>query len=221
MFSTSDLIKKIRNYQNKNPELLKSHHFVFDCPFGKEKNIKPDFIWMGVNPGKDCDDWKTTKGKNDEETRDINFQDIYKRSTNSKTRMTKIKKFLGYEHFNKTTHTELFFWGSRNTDEHFESRYGTKFFDSPHLDFCSKMNFSLMERTKPKAIFFESLDKIKIFKKFFNIKITNSYDVSNRIINEYIISEKYRLLNFDHLSSGPPASLARKEVSDFIRNLLN
>ena len=32
VFSTSDLIKKIRDYQNKNPELLESHHFVFDCP---------------------------------------------------------------------------------------------------------------------------------------------------------------------------------------------
>ncbi len=220
-FTSSDLINKIKDYQNKNSELLKSHHFVFDCPFGKNKKIKPDYIWMGVNPGKDDQDWKITGEKNDEETRDRNFQDIYGRSTNSKTRMTKIKNFLGDKCFEKTTHTELFFWGSKNTDQFFEERYKTKFLNSPHLEFCSQINLSLFERIKPIYIFFESLDKIEIFKKFFNIKLKKSFNVSNRLINEYIVNEKYKLLNFDHLSAGPPASLSRKDVSKFIRDLIN
>ena len=221
VFSTTDLIEQIRDYQNKNSELLRSHHFVFDCPLGSNTQLKPEFIWMGINPGKDEEDWKKTKNKNDEETRDRNFQNLYQRSKNSKTRMTKIKNFLGFETFNKTTHTELFFWGSKDTNKHFESRYGTKLFTSPHLEFCSKMNNLLMDRVKPKVIFFESLDKINILKKFFNINKIKSYNVSSRVVDEYLLNKKYRLINFDHLSAGPPASLSRLEVSEFVRKLIN
>ena len=67
VFSTTDLIEQIINYQNKNSELLRSHYFVFDCPLGSNTQLKPEFIWMGINPGKDEEDWKKTKNKNDEE----------------------------------------------------------------------------------------------------------------------------------------------------------
>ncbi len=57
-FTTSDLIKEIRSYQVKNPILLEQpHHFVFDCPFDANSSDKPKYIWIGLNPGDDTDDW--------------------------------------------------------------------------------------------------------------------------------------------------------------------
>ena len=38
-----------------------------------------------------------THGKNDEESRDRDFREIFSRSRGSKTRQTKVKKFLGEE----------------------------------------------------------------------------------------------------------------------------
>lgn len=116
IFSTNDLIKKIEDYQNINKILKeKSHHFVFDCPLEKSFVTKPEFIWIGVNPGDDAGDWNKTAGKNSQETRAFDFQENVGRSRNSKRRIQNIKTFLGPEIFKKTTHTELFFWGSRDT----------------------------------------------------------------------------------------------------------
>ena len=68
---TSDLIRAIKEYQNRNVELLqKSHHFVFDCPLDFQNSDVTDYIWIGLNPGNDEDDWFKTNGRNDEETRD-------------------------------------------------------------------------------------------------------------------------------------------------------
>ena len=89
---TSDLIREIKEYQSRNVELLKkSHHFVFDCPLDFQNSDETNYIWMGLNPGNDEDDWLKTGGRNDEETRDRDFQEIFGRSRGSKTRKTKIK----------------------------------------------------------------------------------------------------------------------------------
>ena len=219
---TSDLIKEIRDYQIKNPELLKkSHHFVFDCPLNFNTSSESDYIWMGLNPGNDEDDWSKTSGRNEEETRERDFQEIYGRSRGSKTRKTKIKNFLGQKVFNKTTHTELFFWCSKDLQNDFQIRYGTSFQSSPHLYFCINLNRELITRVQPKAVFFESLQNIKILKSAFNLKKLKSYSAGTRRVDEYLIDKKYRLLNFDHLSSGPPASLERTKVSEVVRQLID
>jgi len=70
---------------------------------------KPDYIWMGLNPRNDSPDWERTSNKNDEETRERNFQEIFGRSRSSKARMTKVERFLGTDYFHSTTHTKLFF----------------------------------------------------------------------------------------------------------------
>ena len=68
-FQSSDLIQKIRDYQDTHTELKKSHHFVFDCPLDKAHAGKPDFVWLGLNPGSDETDWqKWPSGPNMEET---------------------------------------------------------------------------------------------------------------------------------------------------------
>ena len=221
VFSTSHLIQEIRDYQTKNSELLeKSHHFVFDCPFKVGEVNKPGYVWMGLNPGSDLGDWEKTHGQNDEESRDRDFQEIFSRSRGSKTRQTKIKKFLGEEIFKATTLTEVFFWCSKNLQDDFKMRYGTGFQSSPHLEFCLKMNRKLFDLINPKAIFFESLPNIDILRNFFFLEKIDFYNVGTRRIDEWMIDGKYRLLNFDHLSSGPPASLERTQVSEMIRRLI-
>lgn len=78
-FSTSDLIAEIRSYQEEHSELLKSHHFAFDCPLDRSNLARPDFIWFGVNPGTDEEDWRQLPS-NTEETRDLDFQTEFGRT---------------------------------------------------------------------------------------------------------------------------------------------
>ena len=115
---------------------------------------KPDYIWMGLNPGNDSPDWERTSNKNDEETRERNFQEIFGRSRSSKERMTKAERFLGTDYFHSTTHTKLFFWCSNGISSDFELRYGTSFGNSPHVNFYCKINKRLIETVEPKAMFF-------------------------------------------------------------------
>ena len=225
MFNSSDLISQIKEYQEKHSVLsLKSHHFVFDCPFDSEAIETPDFIWIGLNPGGDQDDWAKTDGKNDEETRDRNFQEIYGRSSLSKRRMTKVRNFLGNNNFRKTTHTELFFWCSKDTNKDFQNRYNFSFDDNPHMKFCCQMNKILIDRIKPKALFFESRAKIDIIKRYFRLDYITTEVISNSDnvrVDEYSFESKYRLINFDHLSAGPPKSLHMQNVSKYVQSIIN
>ncbi len=222
IFSTSDLITKVREYQEKNTILKeKSHHFVFDCPFNKTINIKPSFIWIGVNPGADKNDWAKTNYKNSEETRDYDFQEECGRSEHSEKRMNKVRKFLGNEFYNITTHTELFFWCSDNTTSDFAKRYGTSFKKNSHLEFCIKLNKKLIDRIKPKAIFFESIPKLSMISDNFKIELKNEYLVGTRKIIVYLLENKYTLINFDHLSALGDAIKYRPKVSELVRKLIS
>ncbi|AUG53369.1 hypothetical protein [Thalassospira marina] len=218
---SSDLIAEIREYQKIHFELLKnSHHFVFDCPMNFDVSADPEYVWMGFHPGDDEDDWEKTQGINDEETRDRDFQEIFGRSKGSKTRKTKIRNFLGQDVYNKTSYTELFFWCASRSPRDFQNRYGTSLIDSPHLKFCLDQNYKLIHKINPKMIFLEGLSKIKFLDIRFSLQMVARHSVEDRVVDEYLVDEKFRLLNFDHLSSGPPASLARAEVGKLVRGLL-
>ena len=220
-FITSDLIQQIRDYQAQNRVLKEqSHHFVFDCPFDANAIEKPKYIWIGLNPGDDTDDWAKTNNKNSEETRDFNFQEKYGRGSRSQKRMDKVKKFLGEEFFSFTTHTELFFWGSKDTSKDFTSRYGTSFNDNPHMQFCCELNRQLIDRIEPKAIFFESISKIDLLRKHFPIQLQHQERVGPRPVDTYLLDGKYKLINFDHLSALGDAIKYRPEVSKLVRSFL-
>ena len=45
----------------------------------------------------------------------------------------------------------------QNRNGNFQNRYNFSFDDNPHMKFCCQMNKILIDRIKPKAIFFESL----------------------------------------------------------------
>tara|TARA_Y100001936_G_C15887501_1_gene566183 strand:- start:169 stop:864 length:696 start_codon:yes stop_codon:yes gene_type:complete len=224
VFSTSDLIQQIRDYQKQHPILLeKSHHFVFDCPLNNDKkNCKPDYLFIGINPGDDTSDWSRTNNENAEETRDSNFQEDFGRSTNSKSRMTKLKNFLGEigeDIFDKTTHTELFFWCSKDKDKDFIGRYGHSYESSPHLEFCIRLNKSLIDRIEPKAIFLESHENMKYLKNYFHLNKLKVHQIGQRKVIEYLLEDKYLLINFDHqrfLSSRPEKGEIIETIGDII-----
>ena len=206
VFSTTDLIEQIRDYQNKNSELLESHHFVFDCPLeceglGGNTKLKPEFIWMGINPGNDEESWEKTN-ENTEETRDRNFQ-LDKRTDHSNKMMKKLKKCLGNVNFTKTTLTEMFFWGSDDIKGGFKNRYGYPFHNNRHMKFCLEINKELFKRINPKFIIGPhyakiTKNRINIIKNYFNLELIKEYrnKINNNVfIERYIMDGKHQYLN--------------------------
>ena len=221
VFSTSDLIAKIRAYQEKHRELLKSHHFVFDCPLDGTNVAKPDFIWFGVNPGKDDEDWHGHPS-NCEESRDFDFQAELGRSTASKNRMAKLRRFLGDDMFRRTTHCELFFWCSKDTGSAFKERYGYTFDSNPHWDFCCAINKSLVERVKPVAVLAESRPRLPIYERRLNLRPGRVYetDEGDVLVEERWFDGDIPFYCFDHLSALSTAISRRPAVKDKIAALL-
>lgn len=154
-FVTTDLIERIRVYQSDNPELLRSHHFVFDCPLDPRHTDKPRFVWIGVNPGSDCDDWARLP-HNTEESREYDFQVEQGRSEGSESRLNNLRHFVGQSVFRSMTHSQWFFWGSKNASKAFKERYGYSLRNNPHWAFCCEMNRTLIQRARPLAVLAES-----------------------------------------------------------------
>lgn len=204
-FSTSDLIQQIRRYQSRpeNRELLRSHHFVFDCPLDPDYREKPDYLWFGINPGGDDADWERLPC-NAEETRDYDFQVEYGRSSASSKRLDNVRDFLGTARFQLTSHCELFFWCSRNTGKAFRERYGYAFNGNPHEHFCWRVNMELIERVRPKAIFAEKRAYLSLWDGRCDLMDRRTHSGPNGTV----LLEEARMLGgwtafycFDHLSA--------------------
>lgn len=201
-FSTSDLNERIRDHQDAHSELKRSHHFVFDCPLESMYTGKPDYIWFGVNPGSDDEDW-TQHGENTEETRDYDFQLERGRSEASTKRMKKIRKFLGPDRFGRTTHCELFFWCSKNTGRAFDERFGYSFATNPHWDFCCQINRKLIKRVQPKAVLAESRGKLGIYSARLGLRRIKPHRSADgeTLIEELELEGGIPFYCFDHLSA--------------------
>ena len=224
-FQSSDLIQKIRDYQETHAELKKSHHFVFDCPLDKAHAGKPDFVWLGLNPGSDETDWqKWPSGPNMEETRDCDFQVKYGRSPGSEKRMKQLRQFLGNDLFSRTTHCELFFWCSPDTGTSFKDRFGYGFADNPHWEFCCSMNRALITRVDPKAIFAESRGRLRYYERHLgltsmNLPLDNSGN-KETMIEERLFDQRIPFYCFDHLSARI-SNVRRNQIKDKLNLLLH
>ena len=198
-FSTSDLIQRIRDYQDAHPELKKSHHFVFDCPLDAAHEGAPKYLWFGLNPGEGDKDWEIFNG-NTEETRDFDFQREYGRSAGSIKRMRQLMQFLGPDVFRQTSHCELFFWCSKDAGTHFKKKYGWTFERNPHWEFCCEINRKLIERVQPKAVFAESLGRLPLYEKRLGLSGQFSHATSaGRMVEERILPTGASFYCFDHL----------------------
>ena len=219
-FSTSDLIAQVRSHQEQHRELLKSHHFVFDCPLDRTNVARPDFIWFGVNPGTDEEDWRRSS-TNSEETRDFDFQAEHGRSKASERRMEKLRRFLGADRFQRTTHCELFFWCSGDTGSAFRERYGYPFHSNPHWDFCCAMNKHLIERVKPIAVLAESHSKLHLYQRRLGLRPvrTHKNDRGVVLVEELRFDGGIPFYCFLHLSSRKDAT-TRRAVRNKVAALL-
>ena len=150
---TSNL-KEIREYTRSNPELIKSHHFLYDCLI-KKNTEGVDVIIIGVNPGETKDDWAYGHDLPTEESSEFDFHEACGRSRSSVTWSMRAQEYL------KTTNVvlaEFFFWSAPQSGEDskkgilFSERYGYRFKRCPHFDFCRAKNIDLINYYNPKLI---------------------------------------------------------------------
>ena len=71
---TSNNLKKIRQFTKQNPELLKSHHFLFNCPLNKEFTSAEALV-IGINPGESDNDWEYQDNLPTEESDEFDFHE--------------------------------------------------------------------------------------------------------------------------------------------------
>ena len=230
IFSTSDLIKQIREYQKKNKELLNSNHFVFDCPLSRNSKESPEIIWMGINPGDDSMAKKFSIEErilNPEETRDYNFQ-LNKRTPESQKMMNNLQRVLGVSKFFKTSLTEMFFWASTDIGEGFKKRYGYPFHNNRHMSFCLKINKELFKRANPKYIIGphyakKTKDRINIIKNYFNLKLIKEHrnTINNEVfIEQYIMDDKYQYINCKFIGRANYVAGEKQEMREKIQEII-
>lgn len=215
---TTDLIQRIRARQEEYPELKQSHHFVFDCPLDPSYKGPTEFVWLGLNPGSDDEDWER-HGVNTEETRQYNYQVEFGRSTASATRMRRLYNFLGAEMFSRTTHSQLFFWCSRDTNEAFKERFGYRFRDNPHWTFCCETNVALIERIRPKAVMAESRPTLALYERDFGLLPVKTHrsEVGDALIEERRFANGVPFYCFDHLSARRGHANVRAKLKELLR----
>lgn len=132
--------REIEAYTSLHPELSTAHHFVFNEIHPCGEN--PLFVIMGINPG------ESAQGPVD-----------------GKTPWTKrINEYVGGRAF---VMTELFFWSSKNLTQ-FRERFGI-LEESPHLDFCIRLNKRLIDVHKPRAVVCPGLGLISLCKTRFDL----------------------------------------------------
>ena len=78
----SKTLEEIREYTQKNPELKKSHHFLFNCPLDSESDLA-DVIVIGLNPGETRPDWNYGTNLPTEESSEFDFHDELGRGRSS------------------------------------------------------------------------------------------------------------------------------------------
>ena len=201
-FETTDLIERIRAYQSENAELLRSHHFVFDCPLDQQYTRKPRFVWIGVNPGSDCDDWMRLP-ENTEESRDYDFQIEHGRSEGSANRLSNLRHFVGENVFCRMTHSQWFFWGSKDATKSFKARYEYSLRNNPHWAFCCGMNRSLIERARPLAVLAEGrwIARLNACRLGLQKVCDHKHADGDTLIEEWVFDGELPLYAFDHLSA--------------------
>ena len=222
-FTTTDLIERIRGYQYQvdHPELLKSHHFVFDCPLDRTHRGWPRFVWMGINPGDDDGDWARLP-ENSEESRDCDFQVVHGRSAGSKERLDRLEAFVGPAVFQAMTHSQWFFWGSKNAGKCFKARYGYSLRANPHWTFCCEMNRELIARARPVAVMAEGRWIAKLNARGLGLQRGPEHKSADGeiLIEEWRFESDVPFYTFDHLSALGKSIPLRPKVRELLADLL-
>ena len=219
----SNNLKKIREYAKNHTELLKSHHFLFNCPLSKDFKYS-DAIVIGLNPGESPRDWDYGKNLPTEESHEFDFHDEFGKGRSS-VRWSKYCK--DYLNTDKVTLSEFFFWSSAQVGEDplkgetFSERFGYKFKNCPHFNFCKEQNIDLINFHNPKVIIATGTTYSDYFAKIYNLKHIETLNCENdsrnrRVIVHYEFNDTPFLFT-PHWSAG----FVSNEEEMFIKNFIS
>ena len=114
-------IENIIKYSEKNSELKKAHHFLFNLPIPNADMNKIEFVVMGMNPGEANSVWEIIDKGMQQETHLSDFHESYGKG---REKVPWTKKTITMCGTKNVVQTEAFFWSSKNIGEAFEDRFG-------------------------------------------------------------------------------------------------
>ncbi len=230
-------LARIRSYTEEHEELMKCHHFLYDLPLND--TFLPDVIVLGINPGETEEPIKLPENiKLDsilEESRQSDFHELYGKGRAKSIWKRKCEEFTGTE---SLICSEVFFWSSPHPNEKspknrfpfcFSERFGYKFNDSPHFNFCTTLNKELIEFYKPKYILMTGVGYHEFVAELFNlefveIKTTDYTNKANKKIT-YKSVIKYMLGDIpfvftQHISGAQIPKNVKNEIITYLHRLL-
>lgn len=222
----SKALGKIRNYPKEHKELLNAHHFVFNVPLFKNI-VKADAIIIGLNPGETREDFLYNKDLPTEESSEFDFHDIIGKSKSATKFQNRCKFYLETENIFLT---EFFFWSSNQAGEDkkkietFSGKFGYKFLDCPHFNFCKKLNLELIKYHNPKIIIALGNSYREFFSSIYNLKFIK--DSRCELDKRTLAIAHYEFLNIPFLFTPHWTGYAysndlKNYVKDYIQNLFN
>jgi hypothetical protein len=210
-YALTDTVVEIRSYRQQNPELLQSHHFLFDLP-AIEGQV--EYVVMGINPGEPKSDWDRCPEPT-EETRLYDWQEHFGRSQASKKWLAKVRRFVGNR---PTTLTECFLWSSKDV-AHLVERYGP-IEKSAHLEFSSRANRRLLSEYAPKAVIFPGLRYMQFVQDVYGLHHVSSKKGPKgaRLIEHYRDANRPWIFT-KHWSGAWLSEIERKLIEGYIASL--
>jgi hypothetical protein len=164
-------LSQIREYTKSNEELGKSHHFLYNSPINKNEN-RAEVIIIGLNPGETDKDFDYKGNLPTEESSEFNFHEENGRGSSSKRWFQLCEQ---YAQTDRIVLTEFFFWSSPQVGEEeekgvgFSERFGYKFKDCPHFNFCRDKNIELIKVLNPRLILCPGVENHKLFASIYDL----------------------------------------------------
>ena len=214
-------LREIREYTEKNIELKKSHHFLFNLPLEANAQIA-DVIVIGLNPGEHASDWKLHNHPT-EETNEFDFHNEFGNGRSSLAWSKNCNNFLPKQ---KIFLSEFFFWSSNSTrKKDFEDRFGYSFEDCPHLDFCKKCNLDMISFHKPKLVVAAGITYAEFFSSKYNlnhVKTINSQTDKNnrRIISHYELEGVPFIFTLHWSGAFGVSNLMKDEIKSYLSQFI-
>lgn len=211
---------EIRNYPATNKELLKAHHFVFNSPIFKDISTT-DAIIIGLNPGETESDFSFNENLPTEESSEFDFHKFTGKGKSATRWENACIDYLGTKNIFLT---EFFFWSSNQAGEDksketFSDKFGYKFIDCPHFNFCKKLNIEMIEYHNPKIIIATGISYREFFAKIYNLKYikTSRCELDTRTI----AVAHYEFLNIPFLFTPHWTGYAMSNnLKNYIRNYI-
>jgi hypothetical protein len=215
----SKTLEEIRKYTERNFELTKSHHFLFNLPL--EKNTETaDIIVIGLNPGEHSNDWNLSKVL----TEETNEYDFHHELGNGRLSLSWSKKCIEYLPSKNIYQSEFFFWSSSNIDKHFFQRFGYTFKNCPHFQFCKKCNLDMINFHKPKLIVSAGTSYANLFASIYKMKHINTIkSEADKRKRRVIIHYEFESIPFiftPHWSSGYISNEEKGEIISYLSKFI-